>query len=229
MTNIRVVFFTETNSLFGAPLFRRLVNHPEVDLVGLVVREPGKLCDYYFDDPEQVDLADEGLEHGVHVLRPHRLNSPEVITDLTRLSPDYFLVGNYQQVLRRQVLDIPRIDTINFHPSPLPKYAGLAPFYWMAKAGETEGGVSAIRMNEALDDGPIVAQQLLQLAGTESERDIRDSHFEASWRLFDLVLPTLIDRTYRTVEQVAAERTYFGRPPAHSVPTSAVQVEGSRV
>ncbi|MGW6376169.1 formyltransferase family protein [Rhodococcus sp. NPDC055112] len=113
--------------------------------------------------------------------------------------------------------------------SPLPKYAGLAPFYWMAEAGETEGGVSAIRMNEALDDGPIVARQLLRLSGNETERAIRDSHFEASWRLFDLVLPTLIDRTYRTVEQSSAERTYFGRPPATPVSADAARAEASHV
>lgn len=213
MSDTRVVLFTETNSLFGAPLFHRLLEHPDVDLTALVVREEGRLCDYYIDDDEQVDLADEGAKHGIRVLRPRDLESPDVLTELQALEPDFFLVGNYQKLLRTPVLQIPRVDTINFHPSPLPKYAGLAPFYWMAAARETDGGVSAIRMNEALDDGPIVAQQLLRLRGDETEREIRDRHFEASWRLFDLVLPTRIDRSYRTVEQDPQERTYFGRPP----------------
>lgn len=213
MSDTRVVLFTETNSLFGAPLFRRLLEHPDVDLTGLVVREEGRLCDYYLDDDQQVDLAEEGERHGVPVLRPRDLESPDVLAELRALEPDFFLVGNYQKLLRTPVLQLPRVDTINFHPSPLPKYAGLAPFYWMAAAGETDGGVSAIRMNEALDDGPIVAQQLLRLSGDEPEREIRDRHFEASWRLFDLVLPTLVDRSYRTVEQNTQERTYFGRPP----------------
>ncbi len=213
MSDTRVVLFTETNSLFGAPLFRRLLEHPDVDLTGLVVREEGRLCDYYLDDDEQVDLAVEGAEHGIRVLRPRDLDSADVLAELRGLDPDFFLVGNYQKLLRTPVLQIPRVDTINFHPSPLPKYAGLAPFHWMATAGETDGGVSAIRMNETLDDGPIVAQQLLRLAGDETEREIRDRHFEASWRLFDLVLPTLVDRSYRTVERNPQERTYFGRPP----------------
>ena len=116
--------------------------------------------------------------------------------------------------LTKIVLQIPRLDAINFHPSPLPKYAGLAPFYWMAKNHEVNGGVSAIHMDVGLDDGDIIAQQLLKLHGDESAQQIRDSHFEASWRLLSLVLPTLVDQSYRYVPQDLSQRTYYGSPDA---------------
>ena len=62
----------------------------------------------------------------------------------------------------------------------------------------------------------VVAQQLLALTGGETAREIRDMHFAASWRLFDLVLPTLLDRSYRTWDQDLSKRTYFGHPPAEA-------------
>lgn len=223
-----VVFFTETNSHFGAPIFRKLAAHPEVDLAALVVRPPGRMCDYYLEDGP-LDLAQEASEMGLRVLRPDDPNDDETRAALAALRPDYFLVGNYQRLMKRPLLQIPSVDAINFHPSPLPKYAGLAPFYWMAQAHETDGGVSAIRMGEHLDDGPIVAQQLLRLRGTESARQIRDQHFEASWRLFDLVLPTLIDRSYRVTPQDGKERTYFGRPPTPEAGAVTRSRDGSSV
>lgn len=52
--------------------------------------------------------------------------------------------------------------------------------------------------------------------GGETAREIRDMHVAASWRLFDLVLPTLLDRSYRTWDQDLSKRTYFGHPPAEA-------------
>lgn len=214
----KFVLFSETNSVFGAPVLSRLADHPAVDLPAVVVREPGRLCDYYLGDADQVDLAMQADSHGIRVLRPAQVNDPAVVEQLRKLEPDFFIVANYQQILRDELLGVPACDTINFHPSPLPCYAGLAPFYWMALNHETEGGVSAVKMTRGLDDGPIVAQHLLRLCGHETVAEIRDSHFHASWRLFDLVLPTLIDRTYRPVPQDATRRSYFSSPPHHAQP-----------
>ncbi len=212
-----IVLFSETNSVFGAPILARLAAHPAVHLAAVVVREPGHLCDYYLDD-EPVDLATQAAKHGSRVLRPARVNEPSVVAQLRVLEPDFFIVANYQQILRHELLNVPSCSTINFHPSPLPRYAGLAPFYWMSRSHETEGGVSAVEMTRGLDDGPIVAQQLLRLSGQESAAEVRDSHFRASWRLFDLVLPTLIDRTYRTIPQDTTHRSYLSSPPHHEQP-----------
>lgn len=121
-----------------------------------------------------------------------------------------------QRERQERLLAVPSYDALNFHPSPLPRYAGLAPFYWMAENHETQGGVSAVRTTAGLDEGPLVAQQLLALTGGETAREIRDMHFAASWRLFDLVLPTLLDRSYRTWDQDLSKRTYFGHPPAEA-------------
>lgn len=213
-----IVFFSETNFAFGAPILERLLAHPHIEVAGVVVRESGYLCDYYLNDVEQVDLAIQASRQNVLVLRPERVNDPSIIAKLREMEPDFFIVANYQQILRDELLSVPHFDTINFHPSPLPRYAGLAPFYWMAHNHETEGGVSAVKMTRGLDDGPIVAQQLLRLSGYETASEIRDSHFNASWRLFDLILPTLIDRTYRTTPQDMTHRSYFSSPPGHEQP-----------
>lgn len=214
----RVVLFSETNAAFGAPFLDRLLNCPEIDLLAIVTREPGHLCDYYLGDTVQVNLAEKAQQAGVMLLQPAKINAPSVIQQLRDMAPDYFIVANYQQILRSELLGVPTEETVNFHPSPLPRYAGLAPFYWMASNNETGGGVSAVTMTCGLDDGPIIAQQMLALNGQETPEEIRQSHFEASWRLFDMVLPTLVTRTYRAARQDLTQRTYYGSPPNHLEP-----------
>src|SRR5262245_6952228 len=70
------------------------------------------------------------------VLQPERVN--KAATSLAVFDADYFIIANYQQILARQVFDLPRRFTINFHPSLLPAYAGLWPFFWMAQNHERE-------------------------------------------------------------------------------------------
>lgn len=210
--SIRVVLLSETNSKFGAPVLGRLLEDPGVDVVAVLTRPAGVLCDYYLDEPEPVDLARMGEAAGVPVLRPDNVNDPEVVLRLTALQPDYFIIANYQQIMGEQLLAVPAVAAVNFHPSPLPRYAGLAPFFWMAKNGERRGGVSAVLTGTGIDDGPLLAQRELPLEGTETAAQIRDSHFRASWQLLDEVVPTLIDRSFRAVPQDLSNRSYYGRP-----------------
>lgn len=209
---IRVILFTETNSIFGYRFLDKLHQQADIHLVAVVTRQKRIFCDYYINDAIQVDNSTEAARRNIPVFRPLNTADPEFLDALRLLKPDYLLVANYQLKLGPEVLAIPTADAINFHPSPLPRYAGLAPFHWMAQRHETKGGVSAIRMGAGLDDGEIIAQQLLQLDGTESSEEIRQSHFEASWRLLDLILPTLVTRTYRSVPQDLEQRTYYGAP-----------------
>lgn len=209
---IRIVLFSEVNSKFGSPILTRLLNYPDIDLVGLVTSPDGTLCDYYVDEPDPVDLAAIGETAGVVTLRPPKVNNSGVVTRLRRLRADYFVIGNYQQILGQDMLDVPAEGTINFHPSPLPRYAGLAPFFWMAKHGEHDGGVSAVWTTTEIDGGPLIAQRQVVLKGTETAGRVRDLHFQASWQLVEDVLPMLLNRSYELRPQNLTQRSHFGQP-----------------
>lgn len=82
----------------------------------------------------------------------------------------------------------------------------------MSRNHEQHGGVSAILMNNSIDTGDIVAQHRFSLRGDETSQQIRSLTFEHSWRLFDLVLPTLVARDFDAIPQDLTQRTYFGDP-----------------
>jgi len=208
----KVVLFSAVNSKFGAPVLHRLLADPRISVEALVTNPRGELCDYYIHDPQPVDLAETARAAGVCVLRPPKVNRDTVRLQLQQRQPDYFIIANYQQIFGEDLLNIPAVGTVNFHPSPLPRYAGLAPFFWMAKNGEREGGVTAVWTTAGIDAGPVLAQRRLPLLGTETAEQIIQSHFEASWQLVDEVLPTLIDRSFHLTDQDLRERSYYGHP-----------------
>jgi methionyl-tRNA formyltransferase len=96
-------------------------------------------------------------ELGVEVFQPERINRDEALARLRAEAPDFLLVVAYGQILRKAVLDLPRLMCVNLHGSALPRWRGAAPIAAALAAGDAESGVTAMRMDEGLDTGPILA------------------------------------------------------------------------
>lgn len=210
-TSTSVVLFSEINSKFGLPFLQELVSHPKISVQGLVTSPRGEVCSYYVGEPDPVNLAEEGRSHSIPVFRPDDVNADELYGELSMLQTDYLIIANYQQLLGKRLLDIPNVETVNFHPSPLPRYAGRAPFFWMAKNGETDGGVSAIKTTPEIDAGPIIEQRSISLSGRETAWELRTKHFKESVRLLQDICDNFIEQDLDLVPQDLAKRTYYGK------------------
>lgn len=208
----RVALFTEVNSKFGMPFLGDLAVHPDITVAAVVTSPPGRLCDYYVGEPDPVDVAEYAQWLGVPVLRPRHVNDEQVVATLRSLAPDYLLIANYQQIFRDELLEVPTRAVVNFHPSPLPRYAGLAPFFWMALAAERESGVTALLTTRGIDTGPVLAQRPVALAGDETAGQIRDALFAESRELLHAMIPRLVTGDLSTTPQDARRRSYFSRP-----------------
>ncbi len=96
-------------------------------------------------------------ELGIECRAPESINDPAVVDELRSLDADLFLVADFGQILRDDVIGAPRIGTFNLHASILPLYRGAAPVAYALLAGETRTGVTLFRVERGLDSGPIVA------------------------------------------------------------------------
>lgn len=84
--------------------------------------------------------------------------SPEELAPLRSMDADLLLVGGFSIILRRPILDVPRIGCVNVHSSLLPRHRGPNPFAAAVLSGDTESGVTFHIMDEGIDTGPIVEQ-----------------------------------------------------------------------
>ena len=105
---------------------------------------------------------------GVPVLQPETLRTAEAVAELTALAPDLIVVAAFGQILRPDVLNLPRHGCINVHASLLPRWRGAAPVAAAIRAGDAETGVSLMVMEEGLDTGPVIARRAIPISATHT-------------------------------------------------------------
>lgn len=98
------------------------------------------------------------LERRLRVYQPTSLKSPDILEEISDLSPDVIVVVAYGKILPQEVLAIPVRGCINVHPSLLPKHRGPSPIASAILAGDEVTGVSIMLMDAGMDSGPILAQ-----------------------------------------------------------------------
>jgi methionyl-tRNA formyltransferase len=117
--------------------------------------------------------------HGIPVHQPHDASSAESVEYLKRIGADLFVVIAFGQILKKDVLLIPRHCAINLHGSLLPKYRGAAPTNWAIINGEVSSGVTVIRLSEKMDEGDIIIKR-------ESGIGLEDTNITLNERLSSL-------------------------------------------
>ncbi len=111
---------------------------------------------------------------GLPVMQPETLRTEESVVALRDLAPTVIVVAAYGEILRPEVLDIPRAGVINVHPSLLPKYRGASPVTGALLAGEEETGVTIMLMDEGMDTGPILAQKAIEIRPEDTAGSLGD-------------------------------------------------------
>ena len=111
---------------------------------------------------------------GLPVLQPLRARDEKFIAELRTLQPDFIVVAAYGQILPQSILDLPRHGCLNVHTSLLPKYRGAAPIQWAIANGDTETGVTIMKMDAGLDTGAIVAQRRTPILPADDSATLHD-------------------------------------------------------
>lgn len=112
---------------------------------------------------------------GVPHIQPKRLREPDAMQQLQAWQPDVIIVAAYGQILKPAVLDLPPHGCVNVHASLLPRWRGASPIQAAILHGDTETGITIMRMDPGMDTGPILSQRVLPIhsddtAGTLSPR-----------------------------------------------------------
>lgn len=178
----RVIFMGSPE--FALPSLRALAD--TYDLVG-VVTQPDRLSGRgrELKAPPVKMMADE---LGIPVIQPEKLRQPEAFEQLKNWSPDVIVVAAFGQILKPDVLDLPRFGCINVHASLLPRWRGAAPIHAAILHGDEETGVTIMKMGAGLDTGPILSQKSIRLTREDTTGSVSEtlSHLGA-----DLLMETL--------------------------------------
>jgi len=115
------------------------------------------------------------MERGVPVLQPDRLKDAGFLQSLAALSPDLGVVAAYGRILPDALLAVPRLGMINVHASILPAYRGAAPVHRAVIAGDTETGVTIMRVASELDAGATFAMRRRPIGADETSTQVEQA------------------------------------------------------
>ncbi len=179
----RVVFMGSPD--FAVPTLRSLAAQYEIS--GVVTQPDRQAGRGRALRAPAVKLA--ALELGLPVIQPVRLRETEASETLHRWAPDVIVVAAFGQILRPEVLTLPKHGCLNVHASLLPRWRGAAPIQAAILVGDPETGVTIMKMDEGVDTGGILSQAKtpIMAADTGASLSERLSHLGAD--LLVQVLP----------------------------------------
>ena len=105
---------------------------------------------------------------GLPVFTPESMKAAEAIETFQSLDLDAACIVAYGQILKREVLEAPRLGCFNLHGSLLPRWRGAAPIQRAVMAGDAQTGVQIMRMSEGLDEGPILLSEVLPIRADDT-------------------------------------------------------------
>jgi methionyl-tRNA formyltransferase len=145
---------------------------------------------------------------GLMVREPPSLKTPSEQDALARLAPDLMVVVGYGQILPQAVLDIPVLGCINVHASLLPRWRGAAPIAAAILAGDTETGVTLMRMTVGLDTGPILHQIRCPITDGSTAGDLHGRLADLGKQALAATLPAVLAGQLDERPQEEALATY---------------------
>ncbi len=124
--------------------------------------------------PTPTPVAREALRLGLPVLTPGTLRTAEAQAVFATHGADAAVVVAYGLILPKAVLDAPPLGCLNLHASLLPRWRGAAPLNRAIMAGDAESGVAVMKMEEALDTGPVAMVERLAIAPDMTAGELHD-------------------------------------------------------
>jgi len=203
---LRLVFFGTPR--FAVPTLEALLSSRH-EVVGVVTQpdRPRGRGQRVTPSPVKALAASRELP----VQQPSTLRDPVTATDLAAWRPDLGVVAAYGQIIPQAHLAVPRFGMINVHPSLLPKFRGAAPVHRAVIAGDTETGVTIMRVAARLDSGAMFARTTRPIGPEETSDAVEDDLAVIGAHLLVEVVDAIADGTAHEEPQDERLATYAAR------------------
>ena len=134
------------------------------------------------------------LALGVPVRQHASMKRPEVRREFEELNADLAVLAYVTQIVPQSVFEVPRLGSICFHPSPLPRYRGGSAINWQIIKGESATAVSVFWVDPGIDTGPVVLQKPAKIGPDDTAGSL----------YYDTLFPLGVEAVLEAVQRIAA-------------------------
>ena len=155
-------------------------------------------------------LLDIATEASVPCAGFQKLNEPEIVAQVREWQPDLLFVVGLSQLVKSELLSVPKLACVGFHPTCLPRGRGRAPVAWLV-LDATPGAATFFVMDEGADSGPILVQEPFDVRPTDNAEQVTAALEQALVRALDCWLPRLLAGEWDPQPQDNTAATYHGK------------------
>ena len=200
MKNTKVVFMGTPN--FATKILEVLIENTDVVLV--VSQKDKEVGRKHILTPSPVKSL--ATLNGIEVFTPDKIREDYDI--IRKLEPDLIVTCAYGQILPEELLNIPKIASINVHASLLPKYRGGAPIQRAIMNGDEETGITIMYMDKGMDSGDIIKKEAIKIDINDNIDTLGDKLSTLGSKLLLEVLPSIVNKTNDRIKQNEEDVTF---------------------
>jgi methionyl-tRNA formyltransferase len=200
--NLRIIFMGSPE--FAIPILKELASNFTVQCVFTQPDRPSGRNRVLKAPP----IKEVATMFGLDIFQPEKLKSPGVIEKVQNLNPDLIVVAAYGQILRPNILNLPKYGCLNVHASLLPRWRGASPIYAVILAGDKTTGATIIKMDDGIDTGAILAQESLIIEENDTLKSLSDKLSLLGAKLVIKTIPDYINGRVQLRNQEADKATY---------------------
>lgn len=153
-------------------------------------------------------VKEVALNHGIRVIQPQKASDPLFVQEIRDLSPDLIVVEAFGQILKKDLLEVPRFGCVNIHVSLLPRLRGAAPINWTLINGDKKTGVTTMFMDEGLDTGDIIMAKEFELDDEINAGQLHDWMKVEGAKLLIETIKAIESGSYPRIKQDDSLSTY---------------------
>ncbi len=200
----KIVFMGTSN--FAVPILKSLYQNG-YSISTVYTQPPKKSNRGQKLNKSAVNLFSENISLDVRTPISLKNNSEEE-SYLKELQPDIILVVSYGQIIPKNLLNIPKYGFLNVHASLLPKWRGAAPIQRSIMNRDEESGISIMKINENLDEGPVCNQYSLKISEKMNAEELSEKlSLIASEKILD-ILDNIYDGNVEFKDQDHSKASY---------------------
>lgn len=191
---------------FGAPSLRALVESNVFELVSVITQPDKKIGRKQVVTPPAIKV--EAQKYNIPVMQPEKINT--AYAEIKKINPELVVVIAYAQIISEELLNLPKFGFVNVHGSLLPKYRGAACIQAAILNGDTETGVTIMKMDTGLDTGPIIEQAKIPITECDTGGTLFMKLSELGGKILVPTLKKYINNEIKLLPQENSQASYVG-------------------
>lgn len=176
MNKIKIGYFAD--GPWSHKAFEKIINDSTIEVQFIVPRA----------DTNDLTLKEYSEKYGIDYLYPVKINSEEFISQAKAYNCDLFVSMSFNQIFKKEIINLPKLKTINCHAGKLPFYRGRNILNWALINDEKDFGITVHYIDEGIDTGDIILQRVYPIKEDDTYNTLLDvAYIECANILFDAI------------------------------------------